>query len=94
MAARAEQIETGLKLLRNSAPQRADLMDGQLEDFGLMPPRLTVIVRRADGAAVTVEFGAANPLGLERYARVLGRPEILLLPGFVADAWEPLVGTR
>ena len=94
VAAVVEQIETGLKLLRNSAPQRADLTDGQLEEFGLMPPRLTVVVHRADGATLTVEFGGANPLGLERYARVVGRPEILLLPAFVADAWEPLAAAR
>jgi hypothetical protein len=36
----------------------------------------------------------ANPLGLERYARVVGRPEILLMPAFVADAWEPVAETQ
>ena len=89
----AEHIETGLKLLRNSAPQRADLTDEQLAEFGLMPPRLTVTVSRTDGATFTIEFGDANPLGLERYARVVGRPEVLLMPAFVADAWEPLAET-
>jgi hypothetical protein len=93
-AAFTEHIETGLKLLRNSAPQRADLTGGQLPEFGLMPPRLTVTVNRADGATITIEFGGANPLGLERYARVVGRTEILLMPAFVADAWEPLAETR
>jgi len=93
-AALAEQIETGLKLLRNSAPQRADLSEGQLAEFGLMPPRFTVTVNRAEDAKVTIEFGGANPLGLERYARVVGRPEILLMPAFVADAWEPLAKTQ
>lgn len=93
-AALAEQIETGLKLLHNSAPQRADLASAQLGEFGLMPPRLTVTAHRVDGATVTIEFGGANPLGLERYARVVGRPEILLMPAFVAGAWEPVAETQ
>jgi hypothetical protein len=93
-AALVEHIETGLKLLHNSAPQRSDLANEQLEEFGLAPPRLTVTAHRAEGAMVAIEFGGANPLGLERYARVVGRPEILLIPAFVADAWEPLAGAR
>jgi hypothetical protein len=84
----AERIETGLKLLRNSAPARTDLTSDQLEEFGLKPARLTVTARAASGDRVAVEFGGRNPLGLERYARVVGRTEVLLMPAFVADAWE------
>jgi len=87
-------IETGLKLLHNSAPQRADLTDEQLAEFGLDPPRLSVGVRQASGEAMTVEFGGLNPLGLERYARIRGRPEILLMPSFVAEPWEPLAAAQ
>ena len=50
---------------------------------------LVGVADQFDGSA-----GGANPLGLERYARVVGRPEILLLPAFVADAWEPLAAAR
>jgi uncharacterized protein DUF4340 len=84
----AGQIETGLKLLYNSAPQRTDLASTELAEFGLQPPRLTVAVQAADGAGMTIEFGGANPLGLERYARVPGSQDIMLVPSFVADAWE------
>jgi hypothetical protein len=83
-----ERIETGLKLLHNSAPQRTDLTSEQVGEFGLAPPRLIVTARMTGGASVTIEFGGINPLGLERYARIVGRPEILLMPAFVADAWE------
>ena len=83
-----ERIETGLKLLHNSAPQRTDLSSEQLAEFGLEPPRLIVTARKTGGDSITIEFGGVNPLGLERYARIVGRPEILLLPAFVADAWE------
>jgi hypothetical protein len=89
-----ERIETALKLLHNSAPQRTDLASEQLSEFGLAPPRLTVTARMASGASVTIEFGGPNPLGLERYARVNGRREILLIPAFVADAWEPVAEAR
>jgi len=89
-----ERIETGLILLHNSGPQRTDLASEQLGEFGLTPPRLIVTPRLTGDASVTIEFGGTNPLGLERYARVPGRSEILLLPAFVADAWEALAATR
>lgn len=91
----AESIETGLKLLHNSPPQRrldADEVAGQpLDQFGLAPARLTVIARTAEGEGMTIAFGGANPLGLARYARIDGRPELLLLSSYVADAWERVV---
>jgi hypothetical protein len=90
----AQRIETGLTLLHNSAPQRSDLSSAQLEEFGLEPPRLSVTARMTGGTDVTIEFGGANPLGLERYARVVGRNEILLMPAFVADAWERVAEAR
>jgi hypothetical protein len=88
------QIEEGLKLLHNSGPERTDLANEQLAEFGLEPPRLTVTARMTGGAGITIEFGGANPLGLERYARIAGRTEILLMPAFVADAWDPVAEAR
>ena len=88
----AEQIETALKLLHNSPPLRtldASEVAGQpLDQFGLAPPRLTVTARVAEGPGMTIAFGGANPLGLARYARIDGRPELLLLSSYVAEAWE------
>ena len=89
-----ERIEQGLKLLHNSGPQRTDLGSEQLAEFGLAPPRLTVTARTTDGASTTIEFGGTNPLGLERYARIAGRSEILLMPSFVAEAWESVAEAR
>ena len=90
----AESIETGLKLLHNSAPERTDLTSEQLGEFGLEPAHLTVTAHAAGGDSIAVEFGGRNPLGLERYARVVGRAQILLMPGFVADAWERVAEAR
>lgn len=90
----ARRIDTGIKLLRNSAPERTDLSADQLHEFGLQPPLVTVIAHNANGEIFTIEFGSANPLGLERYARVAGRSAILLMPAFVADAWGPTGAPR
>jgi len=75
-----KRIETGLTLLHNSGPQRIDLEIEQLAEFGLAPPRLIVTAHMTGGASVTIEFGSTNPLGQERYARIVGRNKILLLP--------------
>jgi hypothetical protein len=93
-----ERIEAGLKLLRNSAPQRileaSEVAGRPMGEFGLAPPLLTVTARTASGVSIAIEFGAANPLGLARYTRVVGRPELLLLSTFVAEPWERLAEGR
>src|SRR5262249_54526757 len=89
-----ERIEKGLTLLHNSGPQRTDLASEQLAEFELAPPHLSVTARMTGGTSITIEFGSTNPLGLERYARVAGRSEILLMPAFVADAWEPFAAAQ
>ena len=89
-----ERIEQGLKLLHNSGPQRTDLASEQQAEFGLVPPRLTVTARTTAGSSITIEFGGLNQLGLERYARIAGQSEILLMPSFVAEAWELVAVAR
>ncbi len=88
-----ERLEAGLRFLHVSPPQRVlgpeETRDGE-EDYGLDPPRYTVLVRVADGPAFALAFGAANPQGLSQYARVPGRTEIVLLPRFVGEPWEAL----
>lgn len=84
----AEKIDTGLRLLRNSVPERR--FDTATPEFGLDPPELVVrVYADATTPVLEVAFGAANPLGLARYARVTmsGRSELQLLPGYVADTW-------
>ena len=87
-------INEALGLLRNSAPERTlsgDDLAGSAA-FGLEPPALRVVVKgRTD---FSIAFGGANPLGLARYARVEGRAEVVLLPRYVADGWEGVVGLR
>ena len=93
-----ERIELGLRLLHNSRPERIihadEFGDRALADFGLVPPRLSVTVRTSRSESATVHFGGVNPLGLARYARVEGNDDVVLLPAFVAEAWERVAEGR
>ena len=93
-AATADQLDAGLLLLHNSAPERFIAADEarDLARYGLAPPALTVHLRGAWSFAI--EFGGTNPLGVARYARLPGQAEVAILPAFVADTWEQAVGLR
>ena len=92
----ARALEDGLRFLHGSAPQRAltraEVAGIPLGEYGLAPPRYEITVRAAGGAVFVIEFGALNSQGLAQYARVTGRDEILLLPGYVGRAWETAIG--
>jgi len=90
------RLEAALTLTRNSGPERM-LSDSEVAgvdaaQFGLDPPKLRIVVRGSQAGAFAISFGATNLLGLSRYARVDGKREIALLPGFVAEAWEQVGG--
>jgi hypothetical protein len=94
--ASAEAIEHGLKFLHVTAPERvmtaAKVASVPAGDFGLAPPALSVALRSDSGPVLTIGFGRANPLGLARYARIEGRPDVIILPGYVAAPWEKVAG--
>ena len=94
----AAKLDRGLRFLHVSAPQRV-LMPEEVaavspSEFGLEPPRYSVSVRSPGTAPFTIEFGGLNAQGLAQYARVTGRAEILLLPSFVGEQWESVMGGR
>ena len=86
------RLESALKLLRNSGPDRilteAEVAQAGAAQFGLTPPRLRVIVSGPDASVFAISFGGTNPMGLSRYARLDGSSQIALLPAFVAEEWE------
>ncbi|MEH2498939.1 hypothetical protein V1294_005418 [Bradyrhizobium sp. AZCC 1678] len=90
------RLEGAVTLLRNSGPERiltdAELAGVDVAQFGLDPPRSRVILRGSGADSFAISFGAANLLGLSRYARLDDKREIALLPGFVPEAWEQLGG--
>jgi len=94
----AAHLDSGLRFLHVSAPQRVLRPDEVAaispSEFGLEPPRYSVSVRAPGAAPFTIEFGTLNAQGLPQYARVTGRPEILLLPSFVGEQWETVMAAR
>jgi hypothetical protein len=88
-------LNSGLRFLHVSTPQR--VLEGDevagigLSEFGLAPPRYVVTARAAGVAPFEIEFGASSPQGSAQYARVTGRPGIVLLPSFVGAQWESVM---
>lgn len=84
------RVETGLRLLHNTPAERR--FDADSPDFGLASPALRITVLGRPTERFEIEFGAANPMGLSRYARVRAgvheSAAVLLLPADVAQAWE------
>jgi hypothetical protein len=91
------RLESALRLLRNSGPDRvltaAEVARAGASQFGLAPPWLRIIVSGPDASAFTISFGATSPMGLSHYAMLDGSSEVALLPVFVAEAWERTGGT-
>jgi hypothetical protein len=91
------RLDSALKLLRNSGPDRvlteAEVTRVGVAQFGLEPPRLRVVVSGADASVFAISFGVTNPIGLSHYARVDGRSEIALLPAFIGEEFERAGGT-
>lgn len=91
-AATTSAIETGLRLLHNTPPERG--FDTESPDFELTPPALRVSLATTGGATFEAEFGGTNPMGLARYVRIRehGQSALHLMPGYVAESWEQVAG--
>jgi hypothetical protein len=91
-AAASSAIESGLRLLHNTPPERS--FDTDSPDFGLAPAALRVSLATTRGVTFEAEFGNANPMGLARYVRVRagGQNALHLMPVYVAEPWERVTG--
>jgi hypothetical protein len=85
-------IDQGLRLLHNSAPERTLAGEEGSGAFGLAAPAMVITVKGPE--SFSIAFGGTNPLGLARYARVQGQRDVILLPRYVADAWQQAVGLQ
>jgi hypothetical protein len=87
-----EHIAEALRILAFSAPARVlavgEYPAGQLAAFGLDPVRFEVAVGAARRNAERIGFGKATPAANAEYVRVLGRPEVYLLPRIVGEEWR------
>jgi len=94
----ADRIETGLRFLHASSPERVltaqDLEGAPDEEFGLDPPRYVVSIQATDAEPFTIQFGTTTAPGVSQYARVSSRDELLILPRFVGEPWERLTGVQ
>lgn len=90
------RLDTGLRFLHVSAPQRVlqpDEVAGiSPSEYGLAPPLYSVSIRATGAPPFEIEFGALSPQGLAQYARVTGHAEVLLLPSFIGEQWESVMG--
>jgi hypothetical protein len=92
------RIDAALRLLRNAGPLRVLTPDevGQVpaSEYALGSDSLRVEVRSSAGASFQIQFGGRNPLGVARYVRVQGVDGLPMLPTYVAEAWEQVIGER
>jgi hypothetical protein len=92
----AQRIEAALRLLRNSAPLRVltaeEVAHVPPSEYALAADSLRVRVRAMDGTLFAIQFGGRNPLGAARYAKVDGMDGVPMLPAYVGDAWERVIG--
>jgi hypothetical protein len=91
-AAPTSALETGLRLLHNTPPERG--FETESPEFGLTPPALRVSLDTTGGTVFEAEIGSANPMGLARYVRIRerGHSALYLMPGYVAEPWEQVAG--
>lgn len=88
----ANHIDTAVRLLTISAPRRVltenEYSPGQLAGYGLDPPRFALVVTEAGGNTLRLGFGEATPAQNAQYVRIVGRPELFLLPRYVGEEWQ------
>jgi len=88
----ARHIDAGARLLTVSAPRRvlagSEYNAGQLAEYGLDPPHFVLTVTATGGSAARLGFGEATPAANAQYVRIIGRPELYLLPRDVGEEWQ------
>jgi hypothetical protein len=88
----AQHVDSAVRMLNVSNPTRTLKPDEynatDVATFGLDPPRMVVSVFASDGKANAVAFGEATPAQNAQYVRVIGRPNVYLLPHFVGVEWQ------
>jgi hypothetical protein len=88
----SDHVNAALRMLNVSSPPRVlkpgDYSAAQVADFGLDPPHLLVSVVAKTGKTSSVTFGEATPAQNAQYVRVIGQPNLYLLPRYVGVEWE------
>lgn len=90
-----EHLTMAVLLMHGSAPVRlmspAEYDGTALQDFGLAPPRYSVVLADAHSTLLEAHFGVFNPAELLQYMRLTGSDEVYLMSRFVGQAWEHIL---
>jgi hypothetical protein len=91
---RTALIVEGLTLLRNATSERE--FDVAPPEFGLASPTLRLRVIADASPGFELAFGGLNPMGLAHYAQltVAGKITYIMLPSYVLETWEKVIGLR
>ena len=91
----AERLQMSLRFMHAAEPVRTLTRDEYAAtpagDFGLDPPRYSVLLSRRGQPLLRARFGAPNPQEVLQYARVDGRDAVYLMPRFVGREWEAVM---
>ncbi len=94
LAPLAARLDAAVRFMHTAAPVRllapatGDADD--LAQFGLSPAALTITLANSSGILLQFALGGQNPDGLLRYVREAAAPGLVLVSGFVGQAWDGL----
>ena len=90
-----ERLRMSLRFMHVAEPvrtlARAEWEGAHAADFGLDPPRYSIVLSRGGRRLLAARFGAPNPQEVLQYALVEGRDSLYLMPRFVGREWEAVV---
>jgi hypothetical protein len=87
-----KKLSLAVQFMNTAGPIRiieaADLKGANPRDFGLDPPRLSLVLYQGAQTAIGARFGASNPDHTAQYMSVDGGQELILMSRFVGQEWE------
>ena len=73
---------------RRAGLDPGDYQTTNFAEFGLDPPAYLVSLEKADRSEIVADFGTLNPSGTAQYLRLVGQPNVYLMPRHVGTEWE------
>jgi len=90
-----ERLQMSLRFMHAAEPVRTlgrdEYAGTPAVQFGLDPPRYSVLLSRDGRPLLRARFGAPNPQEVLQYTGVEGREAIYLMPRFVGREWEAVI---
>lgn len=87
-------LQEAILVMHTSGPVRViphdEYRDTALQEFGLQPPRCSVVLSDGQHTRLEARFGASNPQDVLQYMQLAGGDEVYLMSRFVGEAWEHL----